>query len=139
MLKKSRLVRVGMGIGLVIVLLGALAWGAFQPWTANHFGYALPGPDRLPYRISYAGRDYGNPYECAGADWCQPAAKHCNSAQQLMAQNLWPLQQVSSISTLFGAAYPVLAPSAVDHLTQVLLFVPYSDDCYLTYALEGGP
>lgn len=122
--------------GLLCLLLVGLLWGAFQPWTANHFGYALPGQDRLPYRISYAGRDYSDLHECAGADWCQPTGKRCFSQQQLIAQQLWPLRQVASISTLFGAAYPVLAPP-VDGFRP--LIVPDGADCYLAYDPEGGP
>ena len=48
-------------------LAGVLLLIALQPWTANHFGYALPGPRGLPYRLSYAGRDYSNAQTCAGA------------------------------------------------------------------------
>jgi hypothetical protein len=136
MLSERRLVQMGLGVGLAIVILAALLWGVFQPWAANHFGYALPGQDRLPYRITYAGRDYGNPNECAGDDWCQPAAKRCISQQQLADQHLWPLKQVGSIPTLFGSAYPILAPPAGG---QTILFVLDNDDCYLMYTLMGGP
>ena len=136
MRRLTRRARLGILPGVALVLLAGLVWGAFQPWTANHFGYALPGQDRLPFRISYAGRDYSNAHECAGADWCQPASKQCASNQDLAAQSLWPLSQVSSIPTLLGAAYPVLAPPQG---IQPLLFVAVGNGCYLTYALEGGP
>ena len=135
MLTRSRLVRWGLWIGLASALLATLGWGLFQPWAANHFGYALPGQDRLPYRITYQGRDYSNPNECAGDTWCQPSAKTCTSKQQLQNQNFWPLTQVGTIPTLFGAAYPILAPPNA----ETFIFVLDDDDCYLIYALEGGP
>ena len=132
----TRRTRLGILIGVALLLLAGLAWGAFQPWTANHFGYALPGQDHLPFRISYGGRDYSNAHECAGADWCQPDSKRCMSRQDLADQLLWPLSQVSSIPTLLGAAYPVFAPP---NGPQTLLFMAASSTCYLTYELEGGP
>ncbi len=136
MLRNPRLMRLGLGIGLASVLLATLVWGAFQPWAANHFGYALPGPDRLPNRISYAGRQYQNPSECAGDTWCQPATRHCISSRQLRDQGRWPLRQVGSIPTLFGTAHPIFAPP---HDGQAFLLVLDGDDCYLTYSLVTEP
>ena len=135
LLNRRRLV---IGASLLCLLLAGVLWGAFQPWTANHFGYALPGQDRLPYRISYAGRDYSNLHECAGADWCQPAGKRCFSEQQLIDEQFWPLAQVGSISTLFGAAHLVLAPPSGGHIVMEL-YVLEGADCYLAYTIEGGP
>lgn len=138
MLRNPRLVRLALWIGLTSAILAALGWGVFQPWAANHFGYALPGQDRLPHDIFYADRDYANPNECAGDNWCQPADKLCTSKAQLIEQNLWPLKQVGSIPTLLGSAYPILAPPNSGQ-TQMYLFVLDNDDCYLTYSLSGGP
>ena len=125
-------------IVVVLLLLAGLAWIAFQPWTANHFGYALPGQDRLPYRISYAGRDYSNLHECAGADWCQPASKQCSSQQELIDQRRWPLAQVGSVPTLFGSSHPIWA-SSFGGQTVMEIYVLDRADCYLTYTIEGGP
>ncbi len=136
MLIRSRLIRWGLWIGLICVLLATIIWGIFQPWAANHFGYALPGQDRLPNRITYAGRYYGNPNECAGDDWCQPADKSCMSQRELIDENLWPLKQIGSIPTLFGPAYPIFQPPGEN---QMYLLVHDNDDCYLTYSLMGGP
>lgn len=135
MLTKSRLVRWGLWIALASAILAALGWALFQPWSANHFGYALPGKDRLPYRITYQGRSYSNPYECAGDTWCNPTDKICSTKQQLIEQNVWPLKQVGTIPTLFGKSYPILAPPNAETFILVL----DHDDCYLIYSLEGGP
>lgn len=138
-LARPRLIGWGLGIGLACAMLAALAWGVFQPWAANHFGYALPGQDHLPYRFTYAGRDYGNPNECAGDSWCQPDAKTCMSREELRESDLWPLRQVGSIPTLFGADYPIFAPPGSDGQTLTFLLVFDGDDCYLAYGLMGGP
>jgi hypothetical protein len=130
--------RLGILFGVALVLLAGLAWGAFQPWTANHFGYALPGQDRLPYRISYAGRDYSNLHECAGADWCQPASNHCFLWQQVVDQSIGPLAQVGSVPTLFGSSDPIFAPST-GGLTVMELYILERVGCYLIYTIEGGP
>ncbi|HEY7348519.1 MAG TPA: hypothetical protein VH599_09420 [Ktedonobacterales bacterium] len=136
MLNKARLIQLGLWIGLVGVILAALGWGAFQPWAANHFGYALPGPDRLPNRISYNGRYYGNPNECAGDTWCQPSDKSCATKQQLVELRLWPLKQVGVIPTLFGPPHPIFAPPDSG---QTFLLVLDDANCYLIYGLMDGP
>jgi hypothetical protein len=57
-------------IGVVLALLVASAvLIALQPSLANHFGYALPGKDGLPYRIHVDGRDYSTYQVCADGDW----------------------------------------------------------------------
>ncbi len=136
MLQRPRLVRWGLMAGLACAILAALGWGLFQPWAANHFGYALPGQDRLPYRITYQGRTYTNPNQCAGDTWCQPALKLCTSKEELQSLHLWPLKQVGVIPTLFGSPYPIYAPPNGE---QSFLLVLQGDDCYLTYSLDGGP
>lgn len=123
---------------VVLALLG-LGAAAFQPWTANHFGYALPGPRGLPFRIHYGGRDFGTPGMCAGADWCQTPImgdSNCRTPATIMSKGWWPLDQVGTLYTLFGPSYPILG---IHDATQTLLFVRLNTDCYIVYALEGGP
>ncbi len=136
MLRNPRLVRLSLWIGLAGVLVAALTWGALQPWAANYFGYALPGPDRLPHRISYGGRYYENPNQCAGDTWCQPSDTYCISTRQLKEQHLWPLRQVGSVPTLFGEAHPILAPPNNE---RSFLLVLAEDNCYLAYTITTGP
>ena len=69
MQKKYKLLWIAIGSLIIIIIVLGL-WLRL-PWLANHFGFALPGPGGLPYRISYAGRAYANTATCAHADWCQ--------------------------------------------------------------------
>ena len=128
----------GILIGVLVLLLIGVGWGAFQPWTANHFSYALPGQDRLPYRISYAGHDYSNSHECAGADWCRPDSSRCLPWQQVVDQSIGPVAQVGSVPTLFGSSHPVFAPPT-GGLIVMVVYVLESANCYLVYTIEGGP
>jgi hypothetical protein len=130
--------------GIVALALVGLGVAAFQPWTANHFGYGLPGPRGLPYRIAYGGRDFSNPGMCAGADWCQhptpPNAGNCRTQADLMGAGWWPLHQVGTVSTLVGPPYPYYSiGSSGASPGGLLLFVRLTSDCYIGYALEGGP
>ena len=138
MRRLTRRARLGILPGVALVLLAGLVWGAFQPWTANHFGYALPGQDRLPYRISYAGRDYSNLHECAGADWCQSDSNRCLSWQRVVDQSIGQVAQVGSVLTLFGFSHPVFAPST-GGLTVMEVYLLERANCYLIYTIEGGP
>jgi hypothetical protein len=129
-------------LGLVVLTVAGTGVVAFQPRTANHFGYALPGPDGLPFRISYQGRNYINLSICAGADWCKGRSggqSLCVTQQVLVNDNRWPLVQVGSVRTLFGTAHPVMAESASNDLPQLELFVVDGNDCYVAYALQGAP
>ncbi|HLZ22927.1 MAG TPA: hypothetical protein VKQ30_12465 [Ktedonobacterales bacterium] len=126
-------------VAAVIVLLLVVAGiVGFNPWTANHFGYALPGADGLPSRIHYGGRDYAASGYCAGADWCKVHQRVCWSEEKLHVLNMWPLTQVGQIVTLFSRAYPIMGQAGPSGLTTTLLFVP-SGSCYVVYELEGGP
>jgi hypothetical protein len=129
-------------LGLVVLTMAGAGVVAFQPRTANHFGYALPGQDGLPYRVTYQGHSYINLSICAGADWCKGRnGSHslCVTQQVLVQDNRWPLVQVGSVSTLFGASHPVMAESAANDLAQLELFVVDGNDCYVAYALQGAP
>jgi hypothetical protein len=129
---------VALGVALLVAL--GLGVAAFQPWTANHFGYALPGRDGLPYRIAHGGRSYATRQVCAGAGWCRtaPGAERCVSAAELARRGAWPLVPAGSLPTLFGAARPILTPSGAAGFTAPLV-IPDGADCYVEYSLEGGP
>ncbi|KDN22999.1 hypothetical protein DV20_06635 [Amycolatopsis rifamycinica] len=106
-------------MALVVVLLAA-GGAAFLPWTADHFGYALPGDGGLPSRIHHAGRDYRGAATCVGGD------------EQA-------LTQVGEVGTLFGAAHPVFTTRPVPEEPPLTLLVRDGPDCFVGYALLGGP
>lgn len=139
--------RVPLWMAVVLVLAGffvpAGIWVALQPRVANHFGYALPGKDGLPTYIFANGRRYQSPQVCAGADWCKQSrlqllVPRCYSAANLQAQQLWPLKQVGTMFTLFGAPQPILAPSNESGVVRPFVMGD-GPNCYVVYSLEGGP
>lgn len=123
------------GIVVLLVVAGIIA---FNPWTANHFGYALPGTDGLPFRIRYGGRDYSATGYCAGADWCAGQQRTCWTQAKLISVNIWPLAQVGVVPALFALPYPIMNAAIPAGMTSTLVFVPVGS-CYVVYALEGGP
>jgi hypothetical protein len=128
-------------IALLIVAAGV--WVAFQPRVANHFSYALPGKDGLPTYIYAHGRRYQSLPVCAGDDWCQRARlqqliARCYTQTDLQALRLWPLAQVSTMFTLFGAPQPILSPKGDSGVMQAFVIAD-GPNCYVTYGLEGGP
>ena len=124
---------------LLLILLGVVLWSPALPWEANHYSFALPGKDGLPYYLHYNGRRYATQGMCARAGWCAGQQRACESQGQLAADQLWPLREVDRVNTLLGPSYPVLMPGVVPaDMTTTLLFVPYQG-CYQVYALEGGP
>jgi hypothetical protein len=141
---RNRWVRLGLALGILAVILGGLLWGAFQPWTANHFGYALPGKDGLPTYIFAQGRRYHSLQVCAGADWCQrdreqQGIPRCYTAADLQDRfHEWPLAQVDTMFTLFGAPQPILQRNAGDEGLTTPYIMADGPDCYVTYSLEGG-
>lgn len=117
--------------------------GALQPRVANHFGYALPGKDGLPTYIYANDRRYHSTQVCAGADWCererlQQLIPRCYTQANLESLRLWPLAQVSTMFTLFGAPRQILAPVNKKGLTRPFVMADGSD-CYVVYTLEGAP
>ncbi|MFK0249322.1 hypothetical protein ACIQUM_31885 [Amycolatopsis azurea] len=134
----------------VLVVLAALCGAPFLPKVANRFGYALPGDRGLPYKIHYNGRDYRSGATCAGARWCedektpeQRARPYCKPRAELRpgsGDSDPGLVRVDEVFTLFGPSHPVftvgVAPAGTTFTTIV---VEASTDCYLTYALMGGP
>jgi hypothetical protein len=121
---------------LTLVVVGLAAGGvAFLPWTANHFGYALPGEDGLPYRIHHAGRDYRSDTTCAGAGWCTTATPPCDRARGGEPS----LTRVGEVPTLFGAAHAVFTTRPVPEGTPVTVLVQARPGCFVGYALMGGP
>jgi hypothetical protein len=107
-----------------LLLVGGVAL-AFNARVANHFGYALPGTEGLPERITYAGRRYSAQGEC----W---------TSSKLQQERLWPLHEVTQLPTLLGPAHPVLSAGIPQGMMAMTLLIP-SDACYAIYDLEGGP
>jgi hypothetical protein len=131
---------------LVAVLAFAISAIGGLPEIANHFGFALPGDDGLPFRISYLSRDFTSSVTCAGADWCKASNSNaplsgagrplCSHKQDLQENGEWPLMQVGSLFTLPpGSPYPIMVarPGEV-----VVVYVLKANDCYVSYGLSGG-
>ena len=126
----------------LIVLLGVafFAWTVALPWSANHYGFALPGGvDGMPFRIHYNGRSYATHGLCARAGWCDGELNAEITKNTLQYQGEWPLAQVTSLSTLFGAARPVFTHTPPQGMTTMALYIPDGPDRYVAYTLEGGP
>lgn len=123
----SRLAAAAAVGGLVLAAGGV----AFLPWTANHFGYALPGEHGLPYRIHHAGRDYRSYATCAGAGWCHDEP-YC---APVAGDSLTPVDEVG---TWFGPAHVVYTAERPDGSPTGLL-VQAGPGCFVGYTLMGGP
>lgn len=134
----------------LVTLAGPLVLAAFQPGTANRFGYALPGRQALPGQFSYQGIGYSNPNLCAGASWCDPGAASRWSRADLEERGMWPLKQVTSIGTLMGDAHPALEPvndpsmaggggPFAGDVHPFVLLVPDGAGAYFIYMRPGGP
>jgi hypothetical protein len=130
-----------VGVVLVLLVVSALLI-VLQPDLANHFGYALPGKDGLPYRIHFAGRDYATYQVCADADWCVQDRERlhlprCYDQGWLQSHIPGQLIQVATIWTLLGASYAVLSPRSRG--VTAPLIVADGTSCFVIYTLEGGP
>lgn len=147
--KRQRRYLVVAVIGIVLIV-GVI--GALQPWTANHFGYALPGAGHLPYRVSYAGRAYSNQWMCAGGDWCQQQtgpgycggaascsrpATLCTTSNELRQLGELPLRRVGAVWTLFGTPHGLYVGQHGALTAGV--FLEDTPGCFVAYSLEGGP
>ena len=126
-----------------LLIVAAGVWAAFQPRVANHFSYSPPRRDGLPTYIYAHGRRYQSLQVCAGDDWCQrdrlqQLIPRCYTQADLRAIHLWPLIQVSTMLTLFGAPQPILSPQGESGVMQSFVMAD-GPDCYVSYALEGGP
>ncbi|HEX6543740.1 MAG TPA: hypothetical protein VF040_18440 [Ktedonobacterales bacterium] len=144
-MRRQRRVPLPLAVAVIVVVFigsaGILA--AFQPRVANHFSYALPGKDGLPAYIYADGRRYQSQQVCAGDGWCeqnrlQQLIPRCYTQADLQKLQMWPLVQVGTMFTLFGAPQPILAPKGESGLTRPFVMADGAD-CYVTYTLEGGP
>jgi hypothetical protein len=124
-MRKRRTLLIRVAVAAVVLFAGCGLLAAFNPRSADHFGYALPGENGLPHRVSYAGRDY----RYTGACW---------SEAQLKESELWPLRQVGTVPTLFGAPHPILSSKVPAGMTTMRVVVPLGT-CYAFYGLEGSP
>lgn len=133
----KRLAVMLVAMALAVQMAGAVgfAWLGGPPWAANHFGFALPGDNGLPYRIHFSGRDYATQGYCAGADWCKGQQRECDAKQHIFGAD--SLSHVADVKTLLGPDYPIYTVSTAG-FTTVILYVK-ADTCYVPYALEGGP
>lgn len=142
---------------LLIVALGVVA--ALQPATADRFGYALPGPDGLPGHFTYQGVTYANTGLCAGGAWCASARTAQWSQVNRWSRDTfgqdgeWPLRQVATLPTLFGASHAIYEPSNDPSMLGVggpyvgsdthpfVLFIqdPSAPGWYYLYMRPGGP
>ena len=133
---RSGAVRIVASALAVVALAAFLLWGVTRPATANYFGYALAGPNGLPDHITYDGLRYDN-LSAKGGRLTQA---------DLQAKQTWPLKQVGTIPTLFGASHAIYAlandPAAAGvtaGYTPLNLYVSTNDGAYCLYERGGGP
>ncbi len=139
----NRWVRLAVPFGVFALVVAAGIWDAYQPWTANHFGYALPAKDGLPAYIYANGRRYQSPQVCAGAGWCESnrdleGIPRCYAQADLERFHAWPLVKFGEMTTVFGGAQPIFVPSGAYGLTSPFVMADGAG-CYVMYTLEGGP
>jgi hypothetical protein len=102
---------------LAVLCLLVLGLGVpFLPPVADHFGYARPVPQGLPAHFSVDGIPFHQNYGCFGRIrfghclWAEAVPSRfssCPTVAYLRKHQLWPLDRIGSIPTLFGAAHPV--------------------------------
>lgn len=136
----------------MLALAGLLIMAALQPATADRFGYALARPNGLPSHFTYQNKTYHAPAYCAGGSNCVPARATRETQASLQAKGMWPLKQVASLPTLFGASQPILEPvndpsmagAGTPYASDVTPFVLYIADptnpgAYIMFMRDGGP
>lgn len=121
-----------------VVLLGFSALWLYLPWLANHYNFALPVSNGLPYRISYNNRTYATSSVCAGADWCKDKKPDCRTEEYLVTNNLWPLKSLGDVPSLFSSAHLIMLPASSSNPATTVVYVLKDTNCYIVYALEGG-
>ena len=137
---------------LLLLLVIGFIWYSLLPWMANHYGFALPGEKGLPYWVMYNGRGYFNSITCANANWCEEDQKNypnqlCMKESEIRQYGDWPLVQVSSVQTLLGDPYPVMADNYIlrkpvrygEPVYGMAVYVSRGNGCYIQYQLSGGP
>lgn len=137
---------------IAIVITASYTWQVLLPWMANHYSFALPGENGLPYRIMYNGRSYFNSITCASAAWCEEDRqtypnKLCRTESEIRQQGEWPLVQVSEVRTLWGDPYPIMADAYILRkpvpygrpVYGMVVYVPRVNGCCIEYQLVGGP
>ncbi|HEX8996343.1 MAG TPA: hypothetical protein VF812_09960 [Ktedonobacterales bacterium] len=154
--RPARRLAVGVGLAALLIALGFVM--ALQPATADRFGYALPGSYGLPGHFTYQGVTYSNVGLCAGGSWCASArtgqwAQATRWSQPMFGQDgEWPLRQVASLPTLFGASHAIYEPVNDPSMTGAggpyvgdahpfVLFIqdPGAPGWYYAYTRPGGP
>jgi hypothetical protein len=144
--------RLALAGALVVILVALGVVTALQPTTADRFGYALPGPHGLPGHFTYQGVTYSNAGLCAGGLWCAGAQATRWSKNMFGTDGEWPLRQVATLPTLFGAGHAILEPAndpsmlgaggpAVGDAHPFVLFIqdPSAPGWYYLYQRPGGP
>jgi hypothetical protein len=134
---------------MVAIALGLLL---FQPAVANQFGYALPVTNGLPCRVHYANGTYDNDYQCAGANmtgwmtWSErqhhfPKGGGCLAVSAIQPRGGGTLTRVAQVSTLLGAAHPIVTGrgSYSSRSAQALTLYIQDGSCYRPYNLEIFP
>ncbi len=135
---------------LILILLAIGVAIALQPATANHFGYALPGPHGLPGHFNYDGQPYTNNSLCAGDLWCANTKPDRITLDQAVADNGGSqLHQVGAVPTLFGLPRPIYEPIndpsmrgvSGTNATPFVLYLadPSAPGWLYAYMRPGGP
>lgn len=140
--RATRRIVVALVTLVVLAAVAFFAWTVALPWSANHYGFALPGgTDGLPYRIHYNGRSFATRGHCARAGWCDTLIDKAfvyTTRDTVQSNGEWPLTQVTGVSTFLGSSYSVLSHTPKG-TTPFFLYVPDGPDRYIQYTIQGSP